>query len=171
MKFLLLYEFCINFLLFFAFFHFFALKLLIFGRFNFRRLFTWPPEITRYFRRPVCQPPKISYFRRPGPGRRNIDLFSVGFFGGQTPPKINRLPPKIAYFRRQMAYFRRLLAAENACSSCSEVAKAPGLALCCRRVGLCSTNIKIEIVPDRWIFCRWSSLFLFNSYFFLVLYT
>jgi hypothetical protein len=135
MKFLLLYEFCINFLLFFAFFHFFALKLLIFGRFNFRRLFTWPPEITRYFRRPVCQPPKISYFRR------------------------------------QMAYFRRLLAAENACSSCSEVAKAPGLALCCRRVGLCSTNIKIEIVPDRWIFCRWSSLFLFNSYFFLVLYT
>jgi hypothetical protein len=30
-NFLLLYEFCINFLLFFAFFNFFALKLLIFG--------------------------------------------------------------------------------------------------------------------------------------------
>jgi hypothetical protein len=25
-----------------------------------------------------------------------------------------------------------------------EVANAPGLALCCRRVGLCSTNIKID---------------------------
>jgi hypothetical protein len=34
-----------------------------------------------------------------------------------------------------------------------EVANAPGLALCCRRVGLCSTNIKIETVPGRWIFC------------------
>jgi hypothetical protein len=33
-----------------------------------------------------------------------------------------------------------------------EVANAPGLALCCRRVRLCSTNIKIETVPDRWIF-------------------
>jgi hypothetical protein len=47
-------------------------------------------------------------------------LFSAGFFGGQTPPKISPLPPKIAYFRRQRAYFRRRLAAENACSSCSE---------------------------------------------------
>jgi hypothetical protein len=30
-----------------------------------------------------------------------------------------------------------------------EVANAPGLALFCRRVGLCSTNIKIETVPGR----------------------
>jgi hypothetical protein len=36
------------------------------------------------------------------------------FFGGQP-------PPKIGYFRRQRAYFRRLLAAENACSSCSGI--------------------------------------------------
>jgi hypothetical protein len=40
-------------------------------------------------------------------------LFSVGFFGGQKPPKINLLPPKIAYFQRQRAYF--------ACSSCSDM--------------------------------------------------
>jgi hypothetical protein len=33
-----------------------------------------------------------------------------------------------------------------------EVANASGLDLCCRRVGLCSTNIKIETVPGRWIF-------------------
>jgi hypothetical protein len=52
-----------------------------------------------------------------------------------------------------------------------EVANAPGLALCCRRVRIYSTNIKIETIPGRWIFCRWSSLLFFNSYFFLVLYT
>jgi hypothetical protein len=63
MKFLLLYEFCMNFLLFFAFFsNFFALKLLIFGAplatenkstifgtSYFRQLTPWPPKITCYF--------------------------------------------------------------------------------------------------------------------------
>jgi hypothetical protein len=34
-----------------------------------------------------------------------------------------------------------------------EVANAPGLVLCCRRVGLCSTDVKVKTVPDRWIFC------------------
>jgi hypothetical protein len=54
------------------------------------------------------QPPKLRpYFR------------SV-FFGGQKPSKISRLPLKIAYFRREGAYFRWLLAAENACNSCSD---------------------------------------------------
>jgi hypothetical protein len=52
------------------------------------------------------------------------------------------------------------------------VANAPGLALCYRRVGLCSTNIEIKAVPGRWVFRWWwwcNSLF-FIHYFFLVLY-
>jgi hypothetical protein len=54
----------------------------------------WPPKIKAYFR--------------------------LIFFGGQKPPKISLKPPKIAYFRWQRPYFRRLLAAENACVSCSD---------------------------------------------------
>jgi hypothetical protein len=52
------------------------------------------------------------------------------------------------------------------------VANAPGLALFCRRVGLCSTNIKIKAVPGRWVFrwWWWCSSFSFNHYFFLILY-
>jgi hypothetical protein len=50
------------------------------------------------------------------------------------------------------------------------VANALGLALCYRRVGLCSTNIEIKAVPDRWVF-RWScSSSFFNLYFFFVFY-
>jgi hypothetical protein len=52
------------------------------------------------------------------------------------------------------------------------VANAMGLALCYRRVGLCSTNIKIKAVPGRWVFkCwYWCNSFFFNHYFFFVLY-
>jgi hypothetical protein len=50
-----------------------------------------------------------------------------------------------------------------------EVANAPGLALCYRRVGLCSTNIKIKAVPGRWVFRWWWCNSFFNHYFFLVL--
>jgi hypothetical protein len=101
MKFLLLYEFCINFLLFSHFFNFFALKLLIFGGLLPSRR-------------------KLSViFGGQGLTAENKALFSAGFFCGQKPPKISLLPPKIAYFRRQMAYFRRLLAAKNVCSCCS----------------------------------------------------
>jgi hypothetical protein len=52
------------------------------------------------------------------------------------------------------------------------VANAPGLALSCRRVGLCSTNIEIKAVPDRWVFrwWWWCNSFFFNHYFFFVLY-
>jgi hypothetical protein len=35
------------------------------------------------------------------------------------------------------------------------VADAPGLALCYRRVGLCSANIEIKAVPGRWVFRWW----------------
>jgi hypothetical protein len=50
------------------------------------------------------------------------------------------------------------------------VANAPGLALCYRRVGLCSTNIKIKAVPDRRVFRWWCSSSSFNLYFFFVFY-
>jgi hypothetical protein len=51
-----------------------------------------------------------------------------------------------------------------------EVANAPGLTLCYRRVGLCSTNIKIKAVPCRWVFRWWCSYFFFNFHFFFVFY-
>jgi hypothetical protein len=51
------------------------------------------------------------------------------------------------------------------------MANAPGLALCSRRVGLCSTNIEIKAVPGRWVFrWWWCNFFFFNHYFFFVLY-
>jgi hypothetical protein len=69
----------------------------------------------------VVGPLKVSYFRRPRPGRRKYGLiFGYFFSGGQKPPKISLKPLKIAYFRQQRPYFRWLLAAENDCSSCSE---------------------------------------------------
>jgi hypothetical protein len=43
-----------------------------------------------------------------------------------------------------------------------EVANAPGLALCYRRVGLYSTNIEVKAVPSRWVFRWWWC----NSFFF-----
>jgi hypothetical protein len=52
-----------------------------------------------------------------------------------------------------------------------EKVNAPGLALCCRGVGICSTNIEIKTIPDRWGFSWWCSLFFFNTYFFFVFYT
>jgi hypothetical protein len=122
MKFLLLYEFCINFLLFFAFFQFFCSEII-----NFRRP-PCPPKIRILFSAVLIfggylrgRRKLVGIFGGQALAAENIALFSTDFFGGQTPPKINPLPPKIAYFRRQMAYFRRLLAAENACSSCSEL--------------------------------------------------
>jgi hypothetical protein len=48
---------------------------------------------------------------------------------------------------------------------------APGLALCCRGVGICSTDIEIKTTPSRWSFSWWCSLFLFDTYFFFVFYT
>jgi hypothetical protein len=50
------------------------------------------------------------------------------------------------------------------------VANAPGLALCYRRVRLCSTNIEIKAVPSRWVFMWWCSSIFFNFYFFFVFY-
>jgi hypothetical protein len=52
------------------------------------------------------------------------------------------------------------------------VANALGLALCYRRVRLCSTNVKIKAVSDRWVFrwWWWCSSFFFNFYFFFVSY-
>jgi hypothetical protein len=50
------------------------------------------------------------------------------------------------------------------------VANALGLALCYRRVRLCSTNIKIKAVPGRWVFRWWCSSSFFNLYFFFVFY-
>jgi hypothetical protein len=47
------------------------------------------------------------------------------------------------------------------------VENAPELALCYRRVGLCSTNIKIKAVPGRWVFRWWCSSSFFNLYFFI----
>jgi hypothetical protein len=50
------------------------------------------------------------------------------------------------------------------------VANAPGLALCYRRVELCSTNIEIKAVPDRWVFRWWWCNSFFNHYFFFILF-
>jgi hypothetical protein len=36
---------------------------------------------------------------------------------------------------------------------------APGLALCCRRLRFCSTNIKVETILDRWNFSLWGTFF------------
>jgi hypothetical protein len=36
--------------------------------------------VNHYFQRLFCWPPKIAYFRRPGPAAENKDLFSVDFF-------------------------------------------------------------------------------------------
>jgi hypothetical protein len=47
---------------------------------------------------------------------------------------------------------------------------APGLALCYRRVGFFSTNIKIKAVPGRWFFRWWCNSSFFNLYFFFVFY-
>jgi hypothetical protein len=46
---------------------------------------------------------------------------------------------------------------------------APGLALCCRRLRICSTDIKIEVVLDRWTFSLRCNFF-FNYYFFFIFY-
>jgi hypothetical protein len=46
---------------------------------------------------------------------------------------------------------------------------APRLALCCRRLGICSTNVKVETVLDRWNFSWWGSFF-FDNHFFFVFY-
>jgi hypothetical protein len=51
-----------------------------------------------------------------------------------------------------------------------KTASAPGLALCYRRVGFCSTNIKIKAVPGRRVFGWWWCNSFFNYYLFLVLY-
>ena len=48
-----------------------------------------------------------------------------------------------------------------------EVANAPGLVLCYRRVRQCSTNIKIKAIPGRWVFRWWCSSSFFNFYFFV----
>jgi hypothetical protein len=37
--------------------------------------------------------------------------------------------------------------------------KAPGLALCCRRLRVCPTDIKLEVVLDRWNFILWGNFF------------
>jgi hypothetical protein len=47
---------------------------------------------------------------------------------------------------------------------------APGLALCYRRLRICPTNIKVEVVLDRWNFSLWGSFF-FDYHFFFVFYT
>jgi hypothetical protein len=99
MNFLLLYEISVivwilyKFSVIFRIFSIFSLKLLIFGgppaaenkstifsSFNFWRLTAWPPKIRLYFRRPESQPPKITYFRRPGPGHRKYSLIFDRFF-------------------------------------------------------------------------------------------
>jgi hypothetical protein len=62
-------------------------------------------------------------------------------------------------------------ASEKDFKNSKEVVNAPGLALCYRRVGLCSTDVKIKAVPDRWVFrWWWCSPCFFNFYFFLVFY-
>jgi hypothetical protein len=48
---------------------------------------------------------------------------------------------------------------------------APGLALCCRGFGICSTDIKIKTIPGRWSLSWWCSVFFFDTYFFFVFYT
>jgi hypothetical protein len=47
---------------------------------------------------------------------------------------------------------------------------APGIALCCRRLRVCSTDIKVEVVLNRWNFSLWGSFF-FDYHFFFVFYT
>jgi hypothetical protein len=47
---------------------------------------------------------------------------------------------------------------------------ALGLALCCRRLRVCSTNIKVEVVLDRWNFSLGGNFF-FDYHFFFVFYT
>jgi hypothetical protein len=44
---------------------------------------------------------------------------------------------------------------------------ASGRALCRRRLGICSTNIKVETIPNMWNFSWWCN-FLFNYYIFFV---
>jgi hypothetical protein len=61
-------------------------------------------------------------------------------------------------------------ASEKIFKNSKEVSNAPGLALCYRRVGLCSTNVKIKAVPGRWVFRWWCSSSFFNLYFFFVFY-
>jgi hypothetical protein len=51
-----------------------------------------------------------------------------------------------------------------------EMDNAPGLALCCTRLKICSTDIKVEVVLDRWNFSLRCNFF-FNYYFFFVFYT
>jgi uncharacterized protein YmfQ (DUF2313 family) len=47
---------------------------------------------------------------------------------------------------------------------------ASGLALCCRRLRVYSTDIKVEVVLDRWNFSLWDNFF-FDYHFFFVFYT
>jgi hypothetical protein len=61
-------------------------------------------------------------------------------------------------------------ASEKDFKNSKEVANAPGLALCYRRVGLCSANIEIKAVPGRWVFRWWWCNFFSNHYFFFVFY-
>jgi hypothetical protein len=48
------------------------------------------------------------------------------------------------------------------------VANAPGLALCYRRVGLCSANIEVKAVPGMWVFRWWWCNSFLNHYFFVL---
>jgi hypothetical protein len=47
---------------------------------------------------------------------------------------------------------------------------ALGLALCCRRLRVCPTDVKIEVVLDRWNFSLRVNFF-FDYHFFFVFYT
>jgi hypothetical protein len=47
---------------------------------------------------------------------------------------------------------------------------APGLALCCRRFRVYSTNVKVEVILG-WRMLSWSDNFFFNHSLFLVFYT
>jgi hypothetical protein len=47
---------------------------------------------------------------------------------------------------------------------------APGLALCCRRFRVCPTDVKIEVVLDRWNFILQGNFF-FDYHFSFVFYT
>jgi hypothetical protein len=46
---------------------------------------------------------------------------------------------------------------------------APWLALCCRRLRVCPTDIKVEVVLDRWNFNLRGNFF--DYHFFFVFYT
>jgi hypothetical protein len=50
-----------------------------------------------------------------------------------------------------------------------ERGNALGLALCCRRLRVCPTDVKIEVVLDRWNFSLRVNFF--NYHFFFVFYT